>query len=86
MPFAPQIVYRDGIIAAKNRYNCCFRSFWFNISEPSYLSSSILQSCDTDLPGACEGLIGSAMSIMKENYITLIVTGLMYLSLMMVIA
>ena len=80
-------VCRDGIIAAKKRYGCCFRSFWFNLSEPSYLSSSVLRSCDIDLPGACEGLIGSAVSIMKINYNSLIVTALMivtlYLQLMM---
>ena len=74
---------KDGIIAAKNRNGCCFRSFWFNTSSstavlpPSYLSSSVLQSCDIDLPEACEGLIGSAVSTMKTNYITLIVTALM---------
>jgi hypothetical protein len=75
---------RDGIIAAKNRYGCCFRSFWFNVSgssvaAASYLSPNVLQSCDIDLPGACEDLIGSAVSIMKENYmyIILIVTDLM---------
>jgi hypothetical protein len=78
----------EGIIAAKNRYGCCFRSAWFNISisttgTPSYLSSSVLQSCDIDLPGACEGLIGSAVSIMKENCITVIITGLVCLQLIM---
>ena len=83
---------RDGITAAKKRYGCCFRSVWFNISStaaslyPSYLSSSVLRSCDIDLPGACEGLIGSAVSTMKTkfNYISLIVTGLMCLILMMI--
>ena len=78
---------KDGIIAAKNRNGCCFRSLWFNTSStlstagPSYLSSSVLQSCDVDLPGACEGLIGSAVSTMKTNYITLIVTALMIVTL-----
>ena len=80
---------RDGITAAKKRYGCCFRSLWFNTSStagslsPSYLSLSVLQSCDIELPGACEGLIGSAVSTMKTNYITLIATALMCLQLMM---
>jgi hypothetical protein len=72
---------RDGIAATKNRYGCCLKSIWFNTSAPSYLSPSVLRSCDIDLPGTCEGLIGSAVSIMKENYITLI--GLMCLQLLM---
>ena len=64
---------KDGIIAAKKRYGYCFRSFWFNTSStaaalsPSYLSSSVLQSCDIDLPGACEGLIGSTVSSYHED-------------------
>ncbi len=82
---------RDGITAAKNRYGCCLRSTWFNISltaaalSPSYLSPSVLQSCDIDLPETCEGVIGSltAVSIMKENYITLTVIGLLCLQLLM---
>ena len=75
---------RDGITAAKKRYGCCFRSVWFYTSgTASYLSPSVLRSCDINLPRACEGLIGSAMSIMKENYISLIVTVLMCLQLMM---
>jgi hypothetical protein len=73
---------RDEITAAKNRNGCCLRSVWFN-SIPA-LSSSVLRSCDIDLPGTCEGVIGSSVSIMKENYITLIVTGLMCLQLLMV--
>jgi hypothetical protein len=84
---------KDGIIAAKNRYGCCFESVWFNMSvtgigtslSPSYLSPSVLQSCDIDLPGTCEGIIGSAASIMKEKYFTLIVTGLMCLQLIMTV-
>ena len=72
---------RDGIIAAKKQYGCCFRSSWFNISESSYLSRSVLQSCNIELPGACEGLIGSAVYTMKKTYILLIVTGLMCLQL-----
>ena len=73
---------RDGIATAKNRYGCCLRSFWFNISGISALDPSVLKSCDIELPEACEGVIGSAMSIMKENYILLIIGGLiMYLQL-----
>ena len=86
---------RDGITAAKKHYGCCFRSYWFKIStftgaqlSASYLSPSVLRSCDIDLPEACEGLIGSAAVsiIMKINYISLIVTGLIYLSLITIIA
>ena len=73
---------RDGITAAKKRYGCCFRSGWFYTSAPSYLSSSVLQSCDIDLPGTCEGFNGSAVSTMKTNYISLIITALMCLQLM----
>ena len=79
----------DGIILAKKRYGCCFRSIWFNISGTSigtvsYLSPSVLRSCNIDLPGSCKGLLfGSAVSIMKTNHITLIVTALMCLQLMM---
>ena len=73
-----------GITAAKKLYGCCFGSVWFNSSVPSYLSRSVLQSCDIDLPGACEGLIGSAVSTMKKTYIHLIVTTLMCLQLMMI--
>ena len=79
---------RDGIIAATKHYGCCFRSVWFNTSETAfYRSPSILGSCDIDLPGACKGLIGSAVSIMnfKENYIVLMImiSVLMCLQLMM---
>ena len=52
----------DGIIAAKNRYGCCLRSPWFNssIETPvSALNPRVLQSCDIDLPEACEKFIGS---------------------------
>ena len=79
---------RDGIAAAKNRYGCCFRSVWFTTSgpveyrSPSYLSSSVLKSCDIELPGTCKGLIGSAVSTMKDNCILLIIAGLMCLQLM----
>jgi hypothetical protein len=84
---APQIVRMGLATAAKNCYGYCLRSIWFNILSLTaaalylYLSPSVLQSCDIDLPGTCEGVIGSAVSIMKENYITLTITGLLCLQL-----
>ena len=62
---------RDGITAAKNHYGCCLRSFWF--SSKAALFPSVLKSCDIELPGTCEGLIGSAVSTMKQNYMLLII-------------
>ena len=78
---------RDGIITAKNRYSCCLRSVYFNSTgavASSYLSLSVLRSCNIDLPGTC-GAISSAVSLMEENinYTTLIITGLMCLQLIM---
>ena len=65
---------RDGITAAKKRYGCCFRSYWFNVStftgaefSASYLSPNVLQSCDIDLPGACEGLIAWFSCVHPED-------------------
>ena len=74
---------RDGITTAKNRYGCCFSSGWFNRSSLgiSALNPIVLKSCDIELPEACEGVIGSATSIMKENNILLIIGGLMCLQL-----
>ena len=76
---------RDGITAAKYHNGCCLRSFWFNLSGTAALSSSVLESCDIELPGTCEGVIGSAVSIMKENYTLLIIAGLMCLQLLMLV-
>ena len=81
---------RDGITAARNHNGCCLRSsVLFNSSgifglSPSYLSSSVLESCDIKLPGTCEGIIGSAVSIVKENYTLLIIFGIMCLQLLMI--
>ena len=80
---------RAGIATARNRYGCCLRSLWFNISGEisggiSALKPSVLKSCDIELPAACEGVIGSAMTIMKESYILLIIGGLMCLQLLVI--
>ena len=78
---------RDGIATAKNRYGCCLGSLWFNISgEISALNPSVLKSCDIELPEACEGVIGSAMSIMKENDMLLIIGGVILCLQLIVIA
>ena len=76
---------RDGIATAKNRYGCCLRSLSFNISEEiSVLNPSVLKSCDVELPDACEGVIGSAMSIMKENYMLIFAGLIMCLQLVVI--
>ena len=72
---------RNEITAAKNRNGCCLRSVWFN--STAALSLSVLKSCDIELPDACEGVISSAQSIMKENNILLSIGGLICLQLMM---
>ena len=74
---------RDRITSAINRNGCCLQSFWFT-SVSAALSSSVLKSCDIKLPETCEGVIGSAQSIMKESYMLLITAGLMCLQLLII--
>jgi hypothetical protein len=66
----------DSINDAKDMYDCCLNSVWFNTStdSPPGLSYSVWKSCEIQTPGFCESslsLRGTAASIMKDSHVAI---------------
>ena len=71
----------DGISEAKKLGGCCINQFNTSTYTPPALSYSVWKSCEVETPGFCDSplsLRGTAVSIMKENYLIIpVIAGLM---------